>query len=144
MGSTCRIGPAFPIPADALDEERGQLRSTVITQALQAHYPQPAGGRLIVIAFLEDDMYIPGVNWRYAISYRHADRYAVLSAARLEPGCLGLVRASDERIVSRLRKMVTKNIGILYFQLPLSEDPRSVLYAHIGGPQEFDRMTEDF
>jgi hypothetical protein len=26
----------------------------------------------------------------------------------------------------------------------LSDDPRSVLYGDIGGPQELDRMTEDF
>ncbi|MEX2147153.1 MAG: hypothetical protein WED01_09100, partial [Candidatus Rokuibacteriota bacterium] len=73
-----------------------------------------------------------------------SDRYAVVSSARLARGCLGLVQASDEQRLSRLRKMVTKNIGMLYFQLPASEDPRSVLYGRIGGPQEFDRMTEDF
>jgi predicted Zn-dependent protease len=143
-GLDVAVAPAFEVPEAAIDERRQQLKSTVITQALQAQYPQPEGGRLIVIAFLEEDMYIPEVNWNYAISYRHADRYAVVSSARLTRGCLGLVEASDEQSRSRLRKMVTKNIGMLYFELPASEDPRSVLYGRIGGPQEFDRMSEEF
>jgi hypothetical protein len=67
-----------------------------------------------------------------------------VSTARRDRDCLGLVTVSHERMTSRLRKMVTKNIGILYFRLPLSDDPRSVLYSKIGGAQEFDRMSEDF
>lgn len=73
-GLDVELVPAFEIPDAAVDDRRQQLRSTVITQALEAEYPQPESGRLIVIGFLEDDMYIPEVNWRYAISYRHADR----------------------------------------------------------------------
>ena len=132
------------MPATAIDSRRGQLISDVVIETLQAKHPQPSTERLIVIGLSETDMYIPSVNWQYAISYRKADRYAVVSTARLDRGCLGIIPVSHERMVSRLRKMVTKNIGILYFRLPSSEDPRSVLYGKIGGPQEFDRMSEDF
>jgi hypothetical protein len=55
-----------------------------------------------------------------------------------------MIPVSQERVDARTRKMVTKNIGVLYFQLPMSDDPRSVLYRNIGGAQEFDRMSEDF
>jgi hypothetical protein len=40
--------------------------------------------------------------------------------------------------------MVAKNIGIMYFGLPISQDPMSVLYGQIGGVEELDRMTEYF
>jgi hypothetical protein len=40
--------------------------------------------------------------------------------------------------------MVGKNIGVLYYGLPLSGDPRSLLYANIGGPQELDSISEMF
>ena len=40
--------------------------------------------------------------------------------------------------------MVTKNIGIICFGLPLSENPRSVLFNNVLGVEELDRMTEDF
>ena len=45
---------------------------------------------------------------------------------------------------SRLTKMVAKNIGVLYYGLPLSNDPRSALYGNIGGTDELDVMTEYF
>jgi hypothetical protein len=36
---------------------------------------------------------------------------------------MGLAQADDDRIAARLRKMVGKNIGIMYFGLELSADP---------------------
>jgi hypothetical protein len=43
-----------------------------------------------------------------------------------------------------VRKLVGKNIGVMYYRLPLSRDPRSLLYARVGGPQELDGMSEVF
>jgi len=40
--------------------------------------------------------------------------------------------------------MVTKNIGIMYFGLPASDNPRSVLFRNILGVDDLDRMTEEF
>jgi hypothetical protein len=57
---------------------------------------------------------------------------------------MGIVQADDDRIMARLRKMVGKNIGILYFGLAMSADPASMLYSNIGGPQELDAMSELF
>lgn len=48
------------------------------------------------------------------------------------------------RTMARLRKMVGKNIGILYFGLDQSRDPARMLYGNIGGPQELDAMSEPF
>jgi hypothetical protein len=75
---------------------------------------------------------------------RRQSRLAVVSTARMERGCLGLFAASEHRQAARLRKMIGKNVGALYFGLPLSSDPRSLMYAYIGGPQELDRMSEVF
>jgi hypothetical protein len=41
----------------------------------------------------------------------------------MDRGCMGLAQADDDRIAARLRKMVGKNIGIMYFGLELSADP---------------------
>ena len=40
--------------------------------------------------------------------------------------------------------MVSKDIGILYYGLPQSPNPRSVLYNEIAGLQELDNVGEDF
>ena len=40
--------------------------------------------------------------------------------------------------------MVAKDIGVLYYGLSLSNNPRSALYGGIGGTDELDVMTEYF
>ncbi len=57
---------------------------------------------------------------------------------------MGVFPADEARVMARLRKMVGKNIGIMYFGLEMSTDPLSMLYANIGGPQELDAMSERF
>jgi len=55
-------------------------------------------------------------------------------------------RLGDELMANpmrRLQKLVTKSIGLMYFGL-LSDDPGSVLYRSILGPQDLDRMSEEF
>jgi hypothetical protein len=55
-----------------------------------------------------------------------------------------VVTAPEEVQFARFRKMVAKNIGVLYYRLPLSQDPRSLMYADIGGPQELDVMSDSY
>lgn len=68
-----------------------------------------------------------------------AEAIAVVSSARMADGF-----ADEERQHQRLRKMVTKNVGILYYGLAVSDDLRSVLYRDILGPQDLDNASEDF
>ena len=138
------LAPSLDITAATYDAQRQQLNADALIDRLETAHPQHPGEALVVIGLVADDIYIPTFNWRYALSYRRDDRYAVVSSARMDYGCLGLVTASSDRIYTRLRKMVSKNVGILYYRLPVSDDPRSVLYGSIGGVQEFDRMTDDF
>lgn len=126
---------------DAYDPRRRQVNAANVLDTLARLYPDH---RAIVIAVTDRDMYIPGFAWRYAFSYRRQSRLAVVSTARMERGCLGLFAASEHRQAARLRKMIGKNVGALYFGLPVSSDPRSLMYAYIGGPQELDRMSEVF
>lgn len=126
---------------NAYDPARRQVNAVAVLEGLQERYRSP---KAVAIAITTEDMYIPGFRWRYAFSYRRGGRLAVVSTARMDRGCLGLFAATGERRLSRLRKMVGKNIGVLYYGLPLTADPRSLLYANIGGPQELDAMSERF
>jgi hypothetical protein len=40
----------------------------------------------------------------------------------------------------RLRKIVTKDLGILYYGLPQSQNAKSVLYNQIMGIEELDQV----
>ena len=142
LGIPIDVAPAMAWPADAYVESRGQMNSAAMLTRLESKYAM-AGAPVVAIGLTTRDMFNPEVSWRYVFSYR-GNRVAVVSPARMDRGCMGIVQASDDRIMARLRKMVGKNIGILYFGLHVSTDPASMLYSQIGGPQELDAMSERF
>jgi hypothetical protein len=99
------------------------MNSAVMLRRLEQTYAS-ADPPVIAIALTTRDMFNPDVNWRYVFSYRRDNRLAVVSPARMDRGCMGLFSADEPRIRARLRKMVGKNVGIMYFGLGPSTDPR--------------------
>ncbi|HEY6373397.1 MAG TPA: hypothetical protein VIX37_22670 [Candidatus Sulfotelmatobacter sp.] len=49
---------------------------------------------------------------------------------------------TPETPATRLRKIVTKDIGILYYGLPQSGDPHSVLYSQIMESKDWARSAK--
>jgi hypothetical protein len=47
-------------------------------------------------------------------------------------------------LTKRLRKMVTKEIGVLYYSKLPNADPKSVLFNGILGLEELDQVREYF
>ena len=128
--------PPDQIVAQAFNEKRGQYVAEEITrilgQAVVAFEPDSA-----LIALMENDLYIREYDRAYAFDYRSGGRVVVSSARMSEkPG-------NDELQKMRLRKMVTKYIGVLHYRLPMSSNCRSPLFNQIGGPQELDFMEEE-
>ncbi len=160
--------PAVPLDRSVVDEGRRQVVAEEIVALMKRSRPDLANDpEAILIGFTAYDMYIRGVpNWRWAFSWREEGRFAVISTARMDPkifpyypGPLALqilqavlekygipVRMEPEADVlqRRLRKMVSKTIGIMYFRLPQSQDRRSVMYGPILGLDDLDRMGEEF
>ena len=81
--------------------------------------------------------------WQFAFCDRMEGRFAVVSSARLDPVNLG-EPANDELLERRLRKIVLKNIGILYYWLPTNYNPNSALYDDVNSVEDIDKMGEDF
>ena len=129
------------------DRQRSQTIADELISAVRRRYPRLArDSRARVIAVTPYDMYMREManQWRFTFSLRsQEDHFAVVSYARMDPARLG-GRSDAERLKTRLRKMVAKNIGIMYYGLPISQDRRSVLYGQIGGLRELDEMTEQF
>lgn len=70
-------------------------------------------------------------------------RQAVVSLDGLDP--VTFCEPPDEKLRdARLRKAVARMIGTLYFRLPKSDDPRSVLHDEVGCVHELDAAGEDF
>ena len=129
------------------DESRRQLVADRVIKAVRSRYPTLAkqpGTR--VIAITPDDMYMEAMRdrWVFAFSLRSPDaHFAVVSYARMDPANLGDPPNTD-LLRLRLQKMIAKNIGVMYFGLRGSTNPRSALFNNILGVDDLDRMTEDF
>jgi hypothetical protein len=143
FGTPIRVEHPITAPRELFDNAAGQLNAHAMG-AFLANPDAELNERRIVIGLSQADMYIPNYGWRYAFSYRYEDRVAVVSNARMRHGCLDIVEADESLQLARLRKMVGKNIALLYYRLPFREDPRSMRYRNVGGPQELDVMAETF
>ena len=97
----------------------------------------------VVIGLTSEDIFIQRYDWDFAFSLRQDNRVAVVSMARMDPVNFG-EPANEALLNTRLRKMVTKHVGILYFGKSPNTNPRSVLYKDIMGLDDLDAMGEDF
>lgn len=92
-------------------------------RALKAGYPALATDpQAVIIAVTEIDM-----EW---YSWRDDERFAVVSASGLN--------------MDRFRKQLSKCLGLLWFELPMSADSRSVLYDTVESVVDLDLMSGDF
>lgn len=133
---------AVPLSLTAINVGRGQLAAEkAIAVMKEAHPELVADPGAILIGLTDVDMYIAQYDWRFSFSFRQEGRYAVVSSARMSLGSRAKPAGTEAR---RLRKMVTKNVGLLYYRLPQSNHPRSVLYRGVGGISELDYMGEEF
>jgi predicted Zn-dependent protease len=141
---TTRVPLGFD--STTFNPQRKQVSAEKLLQAVRFRYPKLGrDSQARVIAITPLDMYMEQYpQWRFAFSTRSGDdRFAVVSYARMDPQKLGAA-PDDALLRSRLRKMITKNIGIIYFGLRGSSNPRSVLYSNVLGVDDLDHMTEDF
>lgn len=136
--------PSMPLDPTMIDQRRNQvIAESLIAMIRQQHPNLESDPNAIVIGLTRADMYIHKYDWKFAFNFRQDNRFAVISVARMDPINFG--EPADESLLNtRLRKMVTKNIGILYFRKSLNNNPRSVLYSSVEGLEELDAMSEEF
>ncbi len=141
---TVEILPPISLEPVVVDERRRQLIAEELIELMKRRYPEHARSpQAILIGITEGDMYIREVDWRFAFAKRDGARFAVVSSARMDPVNFGYL-PEDEVLQARLRKMVSKNIGILYYKLPQKSDRKSVMFGPILGIDDLDSIGEDF
>jgi YD repeat-containing protein len=140
LGIDLRLLPAIPLDPKLFDPTRNQLNSDKCLQFLAEKYPELARDpSSILIVVTSSDMYIPDLGWSYAENLRNEGRYAIISSARLHPPAL-LEKWNPEWLTSRLEKLLTKNLVMLYFDLPMSSDYTSLLSGGVLSGTEVDQM----
>jgi YD repeat-containing protein len=141
LGIDVTVLPAVPLDSDLIDRKRNQLDGDrCIDEFLQRKYPELARDPFaIVVAVTSHDIYAPSLGWTYAENLRHEGRFAVVSSARLHPPA-PLEKVNPEWLNARLQKLLTKNLAILYFDLPMSSDYTSLVSGGILSGSEVDQM----
>jgi predicted Zn-dependent protease len=149
-GLTIEMLPSLSIEPEAIDDERDQLIADELLNLMARRYPNLARDRqAILIGITTEDMYPKGQDWQFVFSSRigfqgdDRPRFAVVSTARMDPEFLD-EPANPQLLQRRLRKMITKNIGMMYYRLPQNGNPRSVLYDSILSVSALDCVGEDF
>jgi predicted Zn-dependent protease len=135
-GLVISVAPSLPIHPTAVNQDRGQLTGEVLAQSLFGAHPE-ANGRTLVIGLTTQDIYIAGrVDWSWAFGMRNSSGVAVASSARmgrfLDPGGEW----------NRLTKMVTRDIGFLYYGLEATGDRGDVMYEDILSLDDLVRIGD--
>lgn len=144
LGLRSAVLPPMEVPRAAHDPAREQLVAETLVAAIVAAHPQLRGD--VILAVTDQDLYSADAGYNFVFSYREptdSTQVAVMSTARMDQRFFR--RPADrEWTRARLRKIATKNLGLLYYGLSGSDDPGSVLYRNVGGIEELDRMGFGF
>ena len=107
-------------------------------------FPAASGDpNVVLIALTPVDMYDRTSHYRFLFGARDSEvtPRAVVSTSRLNVKLFGISEGQGA-LYSRTRKLITKNLGLLYYGLPPCDDPESPLYNSILSTADLDRMEE--
>ena len=147
FGLTVEVLPVVsldgPLGGSVRNASRHQLIAENVIGLMKQVLPEEVKNQnAIVIGVTREDMYISSFDWRYAINYRVDGRFAVVSTARLRPW--GFFQKENKALeASRLQKMITKNVYVLCFDVPLSSDYTSAVSTGVMSPEEVDYMSDE-
>ncbi len=131
--------PALPLDESVMDLHRNQVKAEEVFAALKRAFPkESANGDNTIIAVTESDMYAQ--DWVYAFNYWDRN-LAVISTNRLNPH-FSTARSRDALLRSRMHKVLERDMGLLFYKLPLSDDPTSVLYRNLDDVTDVDMQRE--
>ena len=144
LGLEVFLLPTMPLAREAYDQRRSQYAAEPLIGSIRERLPEVARGPdATVVAVLDDDLFAQALRARYLFAFRGDGHVALVTLKRLAPPAWQFW--SRGRVLeARMRKMITKNIGVVAYGLPLSTDPTSVLYGSIDTPEDLDLVRERF
>jgi predicted Zn-dependent protease len=131
------------IPADMTNPRREQIDGESLADYMGTLFPADFNDpNVVVIGLTPLDLYAEDRDWNFELGYADwsAQSRAVVSTYRMHLGTFHMV--DNERVFSRTRKLVTKYIGLMFYHLPLSDDPTSPMYGNILRVTDLDKMEE--
>jgi predicted Zn-dependent protease len=133
------------VPEKYVDDERRQVAANTLLSHFGMYNREAWDDpEAVLIGVTPLDVYEPErLDWDYVFSIKATfeEPVAVISSFRMRPESWGLAPDPDLTLV-RVRKMLTKYIGILYYGLPENDHPGSPMFRRIYSLPALDGMTE--
>ena len=118
-----------PVPLDpkVRNDARRQLIFEELREMMRRKLPRLDEDKsAFLIGVTDEDIYIRDFNWNFTYTaYYQFLRVGVVSSARFIPRPLA---GKEALLRARIRKMVSRTMGVVVFRLPRSGDPSSVMY----------------
>jgi YD repeat-containing protein len=140
-GLSVELLERLPLEPKLYNKARGQLIFEELVALMHRRLPKLAKDKsAFLIGVTDEDMYIRNQNWNFAYTaYDRPQRAGAVSSHRFVPDPL----AGNENLLrARIRKMVSRAIGFVAFNLPRSDDPSSVLHKDLYGSNSADLMSD--
>jgi YD repeat-containing protein len=135
----------IPLEESVYDRAEGKVVDDELEELLKRRIPRIANDpAAVLIGITAEDMYIRGKGTssmynRYSIRGRFGFVSTfLLTRRRFE------APNRDELLRARVRKLISRDIGISAYRLPMSDDPTSVLSDSIGWVGNIDLLSESF
>jgi YD repeat-containing protein len=136
--------PAIPIAGDAYDASRKQyVAEEMILQMKLAHPSIVRATDAVIIILTDEDVYPKSLGWKFTPSFRMDGRFAVISSRRNDPVYQKTGAAIQPQTqLAGMKRSLTKYIAMLYFHLPISSDPTSVMFQPLDTSAGGDDLYE--
>jgi hypothetical protein len=138
-GLEVHVLPPAAIHPSAWDPARGQYVAELLYGQIKTDHPDlAADAHAFLIGFTDGDMYAISHESKSSFTERDLKRAAIVSAEGMDD-CPNAEQPNGQCLQARLRRILLKNVAILYWHLPLSYDPASLLHS----PLDSDLPTEE-
>ena len=133
----------LPIEEKAWDRKRRQLIAEELVELMLRRLPHLAkDSKAMVIGVTREDMYYREKNWNFAYNFWSNQKSGLVSSHRIDVQSSSL--AARQQVKSRVRKLTSRVVGMLVYELPRSQDPTSVLAEELYGSFSIDLMSDEF
>ncbi len=133
-----QVLPAEPLDDVTYDHSRHRYVAERINDQIRRKHPDLAADtKAVVLAFTDAKMYSVTERYSETFSQRDYRRAAIISSADLQDKSWfahGATRPAEASVLlrDRMRRILLKDVAILFWHLPLNNDAGSVLYYRLN------------
>jgi YD repeat-containing protein len=142
-----QILPAMAVDPFAWDAKRHQYVAEQLCAQIKQRHPDLAQNRnAFLIGFTDADMYSVNTMWSSTFTQRDGLRTAIISSEGMsdtpwQAAHLSAAAAND-RFRDRMRRILLKDVAILYWHLEANDDPSSLLHNPLDPDLPVDDIFE--